>query len=62
LLFSPLLIANFLDIVFAIEIMMTMTSISIKKETRNQLASIGTKDSTFDEIIQKLIKCWREAK
>ena len=38
--------------------MMTMTSISIKKETRNQLASLGTKDSTFDEIIRTLLAQW----
>lgn len=34
---------------------MAMTSIAIQKETRNHLASLGTKDSTFDEIIQDLI-------
>jgi len=39
---------------------MTMTSIAIKKEIRNQLASLGTKDSTFNEIIQKLIKKWND--
>lgn len=32
------------------------TTISICKNTRNHLASLGTKDSTFDEIIQKLLK------
>ncbi len=37
---------------------MTMTSISIKKETRNQLASLGDKDSTFDEIIRVLLEQW----
>ena len=37
-----------------------VTSIAIRKETRNHLASLGTKDSTFDEIIQKLITSWRE--
>ena len=42
--------------------MMTMTSISIKKETRNQLASLGTKDSTFDSIITELVKKWNEIK
>jgi hypothetical protein len=31
------------------------TTIVLKKETRNKLASLGTKDSTFDEIIQDLI-------
>ena len=41
-------------------VMMTMTSIAIQKETRNQLASLGTKDSTFDVIIQKLIKKWND--
>ena len=38
--------------------MMTMTSIAIQKETRNQLASLGTKDSTFDEIIRTLLDNW----
>ena len=39
---------------------MVMTSIAIQKETRNQLASLGTKDSTFDTIIQELIKKWSD--
>ena len=39
---------------------MVITSIAIKKETRNQLASLGTKDSTFDDIIQNLIKKWND--
>jgi len=34
------------------------TSIAISRKIRNQLAGIGTKDSTFDEIIQKLLKKW----
>ena len=42
------------------EISNITTSIAIRKETRNHLASLGTKDSTFDEIIQKLITSWRE--
>jgi len=37
-----------------------MTTITIQKETRNQLASIGSKDSTFDDIIQELIKKWND--
>lgn len=32
------------------------TTITVEKETRNILASLGTKDSTFDQIIQNLIK------
>ena len=39
---------------------MIMTSIAIKKETRNQIASIGNKDSTFDDIIQLLLQEWRK--
>ena len=39
---------------------MANTSIAIQKETRNKLASIGNKDSTFDEIVQKLIKKWKD--
>ena len=34
------------------------TSIAISKKLRNQLASIGTKDSTFDDIIKRLLKKW----
>jgi len=35
---------------------MMKTTITIQKETRDSLASLGTKDSTFDEIIQNLIQ------
>ncbi len=34
------------------------TSIAISKKIRNQLAAIGTKDSTFDDIIQSLLEKW----
>jgi len=36
------------------------TTVTISKEIRNQLASLGNKDSTFDEIIQILLKEWKE--
>ena len=36
------------------------TTVTISKEIRNQLASLGNKDSTFDEISQKLIKNWEK--
>lgn len=36
------------------------TSIAVSKTIRNQLASLGKKDSTFNEIIQKLIKKWND--
>ena len=35
-----------------------MTTISISKETRDRLATIGTKDSKFDDIIKNLLKEW----
>ena len=38
--------------------MQDKTSIAISREIRNQLAAIGTKDSTFDEIIQNLLTKW----
>ena len=41
---------------------MVMTSIAIRMETRNQLASLGTKDSTFDQIIGLLLKHWNNFK
>ena len=34
------------------------TTISVSKFIRDQLASIGNKDSTFNEIVKKLIKKW----
>jgi len=36
------------------------TTIAISKVIRDQLASLGNKDSTFDVIIQKLIKKWND--
>jgi hypothetical protein len=35
---------------------MLRTSIMVKKETRDLLAKIGSKDDTFDSIICNLIK------
>ena len=40
--------------------MASKTSIAISRDIRNQLASIGTKDATFDEIIQSLLEKWNE--
>ena len=39
---------------------MKKTSISITKETRDELASLGTKDSNFEDIIKKLLRKWNE--
>jgi len=36
------------------------TSIAVSRKIRDQLASLGNKDSTFEDIVQKLIKEWRE--
>lgn len=36
------------------------TTIAIRKDVRNQLASLGDKGSTYDEIIQKLLSKWNE--
>jgi len=41
---------------------MKKTSISITKITRDQLASIGTKDSNFEDIIKELLRKWHEEK
>ena len=40
-------------------LIISMTTITISKETRDRLATIGAKDSTFDDIIKNLIKSWR---
>jgi len=37
---------------------MFMTTITISKETRDQLAKIGDHDSTFEDIIRNLLKTW----
>ncbi len=39
-------------------ILVMKTTVSISKQTRHKLADIGNKDSTFDDIIQKLIQTW----
>ena len=36
------------------------TSIQISKETRDNLAKLGDKDSTFNQIIQELLKKYKE--
>ena len=36
------------------------TTIAIKKETRDNLAKIGSKDQSFDDILQTLLKSWVE--
>jgi len=37
-----------------------VTTIAILRETKDQLAAIGTKGSTFDGIIQELLRCLKE--
>ncbi|MFH0848036.1 MAG: hypothetical protein V1857_00855 [archaeon] len=36
-----------------------ITSLRVTRETRNRLSEIGSKDETFDEIIQRLIEFYR---
>jgi predicted CopG family antitoxin len=40
--------------------MILMTTITVSKETRDKLASIGTKDASFEDIILELLAKWRE--
>jgi len=37
-----------------------ITTITLSKFTRNRLARLGSKDSTFDEIVQDLINSIEE--
>lgn len=37
-----------------------LTTIAIKKETREKLKKFGTKSETYDQIIQKLIKEYKK--
>jgi len=39
---------------------MAKTTVTISKETRESLASLGKKDDSFDQIILKLIQVWEE--
>ena len=41
---------------------MSTTTIAITAETRTELANLGKKDDTFDDIIQKLLKNKKESK
>ncbi len=36
------------------------TTIAITKSTRNAVAAIGSKDQSFEEIIQLLLEKWNE--
>ena len=38
------------------------TTIAITKKIRDQLASLGTKNSTFDDIVKLLLNKWNVAK
>ena len=40
--------------------MSEITTIKVKKETREQLASIGRKGETYEDIIQRLLKYYKE--
>jgi len=41
-------------------LMNKITSLRVTRETRNRLAEVGTKDETFDEIIQRLIEFYEK--
>ena len=36
-----------------------ITSLRVSRETRNRLAEIGSKDESFDQIIQRLISFYK---
>jgi len=37
-----------------------ITSLRVRRDTRNRLAEIGSKDETFDQIIQRLIVFYKK--
>lgn len=37
-----------------------ITTIKVKKKTREQLAELGTKKETYDDIIQRLIQFYKK--
>ena len=36
------------------------TTVRVKRETRRQLGEVGSKEETFDEIIQRLIDFYKK--
>jgi len=38
---------------------MKWTTISVKPETKDQLAELGTKNTSFEDILQILLQSWR---
>jgi len=40
--------------------MIDKTSILLEKETRQRLMEIGNKGDTYDDIVKKLIKRWKD--
>jgi len=36
------------------------TTVRVKRETRRRLAEVGSKEETFDEIIQRLIDFYKK--
>ena len=42
--------------------MKDMTTIPIKKETRDMLKEMGKKGETYDEIIRRLLEAWKSQK
>ena len=42
--------------------MESKTTIAISQSTRNEVASIGSKDQSFDDILKILLKKWNETK
>jgi hypothetical protein len=36
------------------------TTIALKRQTKEELAKLGKKDQTFDQIIRELLKKWEE--
>ncbi len=43
-------------------LMTNMTTISIKRETRDQIASLAHKDESFEMVIRKLLEKYGEGK
>ena len=38
------------------------TAIRVSDETHDELSAIGSHNESFDDIVQKLLKHWRETK
>jgi len=53
-------IENDLNSVYEVYFMGSSTTIKLRKDTKKELARIGTKEETYEDIVNRLIRFYRE--